>query len=103
VSQQEHPELAPEEYYRLLEVGLSTLRDQCMARNESDTDAELAARLIQLWELRDFGFLEETALLPSPKLRNYTVGKIARICAALLRRVADEKREELGDRSSAPN
>ena len=92
------PELPAEEYYRQLEVGLSTLRDQCAARDENDIDAELGARFVELFELWQWGSpVDPAAVSPTQdKRRRFPVGKIARICTALLQRLAEAKREEFG-------
>jgi hypothetical protein len=92
------PKLIPEEYHRRLEVGLSTLRDQCNARSENDIDAEIAARFVHLFELWNWGSPVDPAVVSPPDdgFRKFTVGKIARICAGLLQRLAEAKRAELG-------
>ena len=92
------PELPPEEYYRRLEVGLSTLRDQCVARDENDVDTELGARFVELFELWQWGSpVDPAAVSPTQdKRRRFSVGKIARICTGLLQQLAEAKRAEFG-------
>jgi hypothetical protein len=92
-------ELPPRELFRRLELGLMTLRDQCLARNENDVDQEIGARYAQLHELWHWGRPVEPAAVTTPsqdKRRTLPVGKIASRCSELLRRIAEEKREELG-------
>lgn len=85
--------LVPGEYYRRLELGLATLRDECLSRNSADYDPEVGARFAQLFALWLWGYPLEPER--DDKLRRYRLGDIARLCAGLLSRVACDKPDEV--------
>jgi hypothetical protein len=74
-----------------LELSLRSLLDRCNSRHASDFDFEIATRFVELHKLCNGHCSQKTWPLHSPpdsSWRRFTVGKIARLCAALLEQVA---------------
>jgi hypothetical protein len=97
------PDLPDDEYYRRLEVGFSTLRDQCIGLDPDTVDAELAGRFAVLFELWNLGDTTSPSDGGSPpKLRKLTAGEIAKRCRRMLIEVATGKRYVLGADAAPP-
>ena len=85
------------EHFRCLELGFSTLRDQCLSLDPDKVDGEIGARFVRLYELWCWGCPIEPIDVHTPaqdRLRHSSAATIAGLCLVMLGRVADDKFSE---------
>ena len=82
------------EHFRALELGFTTLREQCLFLDPEKVDSEIGARFVQLYELWCWGCAIEPTDVQTPaqdRLRHSSAARIAGLCQVMLERVADDK------------
>lgn len=82
------------EHFHRLELGFSTLRDQCLDLDPGKLDSEIGARFVQLYELWCWGCPIEPIDVHTPaqdRLRHSTAARLACLCQVMLERVADDR------------